>query len=359
MGNRILITGGAGFVGSNLSRFLSNNGYEVIALDNLKRRGSELNLKNNQDLKNFTFVHGDIRNKEDLASVGKFDTLIDCSAEPSVHTGVKDSPEYAINTNLMGTINCLEEVRKNDANILFLSTSRVYSIPELKNIKLEKTSTRFSPKDDLKIEGFVDDMITEDFSTKDVRSIYGTSKLSSEQFIQEYNFNYGVKGIINRFGVIAGPGQMGKVDQGFFTLWIYNHILNKPLKYTGFGGEGFQVRDVLSVDDLCRLVFEQLQSLDSYDCPIYNVGGSYHSNCSLYELTNICNQEIGYIDNFGSVPETNPLDIPFYISNNFKLYREFDWRPKDSLFDLFQKTHKWVNDNINDLSIIFGDNLKI
>ena len=126
---RLLITGGAGFVGSNLALDFKKNNPEthIIALDNLKRRGSELNLPRLKE-DGIEFIHGDIRNKEDLEGTGKADLIIECSAEPSVMAGYNSSPEYLINTNLLGTVNCLEYARKCDADVVFLSTSRVYPV---------------------------------------------------------------------------------------------------------------------------------------------------------------------------------------------------------------------------------------
>ena len=131
---KILITGGAGFVGSNLAIKLKERHplFEIIAFDNLKRRGSELNLPRFNE-KNIEFIHGDVRNPEDFEEINGFDLLIECSAEPSVLAGINSSPKYLFNTNLIGTINCLEEVRKNKAKIIFLSTSRIYPIEKINN----------------------------------------------------------------------------------------------------------------------------------------------------------------------------------------------------------------------------------
>src|SRR3990172_3746260 len=114
----ILITGGAGFVGSNLAIKIKKNNIKsrVIALDNLKRRGSELNMARLKDA-GVEFIHGDVRNKEDLECIGPFDLMIECSAEPSVLAGYNESPAYLVNTNLLGTVNCLESVRKHKADI--------------------------------------------------------------------------------------------------------------------------------------------------------------------------------------------------------------------------------------------------
>ena len=145
MVKKILITGGAGFVGSNLAIKLKKDYPEIniICFDNLKRRGSELNLKRLKE-NNIGFIHGDIRNEHDFDEIESFDLMIECSAEPSVMAGVDSSPKYLIDTNLVGTINCLELARKNKAKIIFLSTSRIYPINEINNLEYERQSTRFN-----------------------------------------------------------------------------------------------------------------------------------------------------------------------------------------------------------------------
>jgi CDP-paratose 2-epimerase len=141
---RILVTGGAGFVGSSLALALKGDSPEatVISFDNLHRRGSELTLPR---LKagGVVFQHGDIRNPEDLAEAGACDLLIDCSAEPSVHAGYGGNPVYVVNTNLIGTINCLEAARAYRADMVFLSTSRVYPIAPLRDLPLIEEGERF------------------------------------------------------------------------------------------------------------------------------------------------------------------------------------------------------------------------
>src|SRR5215471_2079915 len=141
---RILITGGAGFVGSHLALSLKreNSDNTVVALDNLKRRGSELALRR-LAAGGVEFRHGDIRNPEDIADAGSFDLLVECSAEPSVQAGLHGGERYLINTNLIGTINCLDHARRHDAAVIFLSTSRVYPIGPLRELPIVPTRTRF------------------------------------------------------------------------------------------------------------------------------------------------------------------------------------------------------------------------
>ncbi len=244
----------------------------MTVLDNLKRRGSELNLPRLRAA-GVEFRHGDIRSTDDFDDLPPFDLMIDCSAEPSVQAGLGGSPRAVLDTNLVGTINCLEAARTRGAAFLFLSTSRIYPIAALNDLPFTETETRFRWDDVPGIPGFSGRGIAEGFTLDGARSFYGTSKLAGEQLIQEYVFSYGMRALIDRCGVIAGPWQMGKVDQGVITLWVARHYFGRPLRYTGFGGQGKQVRDVLHVHDLFDLLLLQLESPERWDGRVYNVGG--------------------------------------------------------------------------------------
>ena len=164
---KILITGGAGFVGGALARFFRRDATKnsVVVLDNLRRRGSEWNLDGLRS-EGVTFVHGDIRNPADLEALdGTFDVLIEASAEPSVHAGIADSPRYVLDTNLLGALNCLEFARKRCGGLVFLSSSRVYSIEPLTQLPVVELSTRFELQDDAcNIPGVSSDGISEEIS---------------------------------------------------------------------------------------------------------------------------------------------------------------------------------------------------
>src|SRR5262245_35092033 len=251
MPDRILITGGAGFVGSHLALSLKrrNASAVVVAFDNLKRRGSELAV-NRLHREHVEFVHGDVRSAEDLAHAGAFDLLLECSAEPSVHAGYGESPSYVVQTNLFGTVNCLEAARRHRADVIFLSTSRVYPIDKLRSLPLEPRGSRFVIPEGAGGLGWSVRGITCGFPLTGHRSMYGATKLASELLIEEYRAMYGMRTVVNRCGVVSGPWQMGKVDQGFVVLWAARHLFDEGVTYVGFGGEGLQVRDVLHVDDL-------------------------------------------------------------------------------------------------------------
>jgi CDP-paratose 2-epimerase len=353
---RILITGGAGFVGSNLAlKFCqSQANCEVVAFDNLKRRGSELNIPKFKRY-GIEFVHGDIRNQNDLDGVpGNFDIMIDASAEPSVHSGQNGSPLYPIQVNLAGTISCLEFARRRIDQLVFLSTSRVYSIQPLREIALKATSSRFALKDDQSCPGLTAKGISESFPTHLARSLYGACKLSSEMLIQEYMEAYNLKAHINRCGVIAGPGQFGKVDQGVFTLWVANHYFNKTLSYTGFGGQGFQVRDLLHPEDLFELIQKQIQEPNRHRGEIFNVGGGMEVSTSLFELTQLCQQVTGNSIKISSKTESAAVDIPFYVTDNSKVAQAYNWHPKKSVLDIVKDINGWIDEDRATLAAIFN-----
>ncbi len=350
----LLITGGAGFVGSNLAVSFKQKHpvLKVIALDNLKRRGAELNIKRLKE-SGIEFIHGDIRNPEDLEFKDKIDLLIECSAEPSVLAGYGESPAYIINTNLVGTINCLELARKNKADVVFLSTSRVYPYDAINSIKTIETEMRFewSEEQDRDIPGWSKDGIDTNFTLNGPKSMYGATKLCSEIILQEYINMYGIKGVINRCGVIAGPWQFGKVDQGVFTLWMLAHYFKKHLKYIGFGGSGKQVRDILHIDDLFELLELQIDSIDKISDDVYNVGGN-NINLSLLETTRLCENITGNKIAIESEPNTRPADLIIYITNNQKIFETINWKPKRNAETILTDIYHWIKDNEKTLSAL-------
>jgi CDP-paratose 2-epimerase len=341
----LLITGGAGFIGSNLAVSFKRKypKLKVIALDNLKRRGSELNLLRLKE-NGVCFIHGDIRNPEDLVFNFDVDLMIECSAEPSVMAGL-DNPGYIINTNLNGTVNCLEACRRYKADIIFLSTSRIYPYRAINKIKTTEKDTRFEWKESQNIPGYSLKGINENFTTCGAKTLYGATKLSSELLLQEYIANYGIKGMINRCGVIAGPWQFGKVDQGVFTHWMLAHYFKKPLKYIGFGGKGKQVRDLLHIDDLCRLIDLQVNSLAKINGRIYNVGGGRRISLSLLEATNLCRKITGNKINIGKELKNRPGDIAVYLADNRSVNKDLNWQPQKSVNIILKDIFNWIHDN--------------
>ena len=343
---KILVTGGCGFVGSSLAIRLREDfpQSEIICIDNLKRRGSELNLSRFRKA-GIRFIHGDIRNKEDLEVINKIDLLVECSAEPSVLAGINSNLAYLINTNLIGTINCLELARKCQAQFVFLSTSRVYPIQTINNLQFQEAGTRFELLNEQNIPGVSSQGFTEKFPLDGARSIYGSTKLASELIVQEYVDMYGLQAVINRCGVITGPWQFGKVDQGVVVFWIARHFWKQKLSYIGFGGTGKQVRDVLHVDDLYDLLKLQLNDMESHSGQIYNVGGGREISISLIELTALCEKYTGNRIEIQQIQEDRQSDIRVYLTDHGKITQATGWYPKRKVEQIIQDISQWILNN--------------
>lgn len=348
----VLVTGGAGFVGStiavNLKKHFPN--ISVTSLDNLSRRGSELIIPR---LKTHGVIwkYGDVRKSEDL-DIKPVDLVIECSAEPSVLGGITSSPRYLVSTNLLGAVNCFELARAQGADVIFLSTSRVYPVDGLNNLAYRETETRFDLKDNQNIPGASSEGIGEVFPIDGTRTLYGATKLSSELLLREYCQNYGTHAVIDRFGVIAGPWQMGRVDQGFIALWVAHHLYGKPLRYIGFGGKGKQVRDVIHVDDVFNLLVLQLETLERYKGEVYNAGGGRANSVSLQELTGLC-QKIGLKQVvMKASSEERPGDVRIYLTDNTKITKNTGWKPERTLEAIVGDTYRWVRDHRQQLESI-------
>ena len=343
MPEQLLILGGAGFVGSSLAIGLKRQhpDWVITCLDNLRRRGSELNLPRFKAA-GIQFVHGDVRSPSDLdPSAFPVSTIIDCSAEPSVLAGFS-SPQYMLQTNLLGTINILELARQVQAKLLFLSTSRIYSIKALKALPLKELATRLEIVADQAVSGASTAGIAEDFSLQGARSLYGTTKLASELLIEEYRDAYQVLAIINRCGVLTGPWQMGKVDQGVFVLWMAAHYFKTSLSYIGFGGTGKQVRDLLHIHDLLQLVEYQLMHFSELDGEVFNVGGGVQSSLSLLETTQLCQEITGNTIPINAIKTERPGDIPVFITDSSKVIARTGWEPIVSPAQTLQDIYQWL-----------------
>lgn len=341
--NRLLITGGAGFVGSNLAVSLASRhpDWEVVALDNLYRQGSELNLPR-LERAGVEFVEGDVREPGDLGKFGSLDAIVECSAEPSVMSGTDGDTSYLMHTNLTGAYNCLELARRAGAFVLFLSTSRVYPVAPQLELALEETPTRFELAAEQPVPGASAAGVSEQFPLSGARTLYGTTKLAAELLIEEYRAAFGVPAVVDRCGVIAGPWQMGKVDQGVFTHWVLSHRFGRPLSYIGFGAGGKQVRDLLHVEDLVDLVERQLLDPERWDGGVFNVGGGRDCSLSLRETTELCRELTGNEVPIEPVHETRAGDVPVYLSDCGKLFRFDEWRPRRGARQVLADVDAWV-----------------
>jgi CDP-paratose 2-epimerase len=339
----ILVTGGAGFVGSNLAVSLARRHpeWELVALDSLHRKGSELNLPRLKEA-GVRFVRGDVREPDQLEAIGPITALVECSAEPSVMSAIESGTSFVYHTNLTGAYNCLELARRRGAYVVFLSTSRVYPVAPLNELAYEEGETRFALADRQRVPGASGAGISEEFPMLGARTLYGTTKLAAELLIEEYRAMFGLRAVVDRCGVIAGPWQMGTVDQGVFTHWMLAHRFQRPLKYIGFGGRGKQVRDLLHVEDLVDLVERQLLDPTGWDGRTVNVGGGRACSLSLRETTEICRRLTGNEVAIEPEPQTRAGDVPIYLSDCARLFGLDEWRPRRSAEQVLADIHEWI-----------------
>jgi CDP-paratose 2-epimerase len=317
---------------------------DVVALDNLSRRGSELNLERLR-LGGVVFRHGDVRCPADLHAVGDFDLLIEAAAEPSVQAGMTGSPAPVLETNLQGAIHCMEAARRRRAALLLLSTSRIYPIDPLNAIPCVETSSRFEWKPPADAVGISSAGVAENFPLEGRRSFYGASKLAAELLLQEYAAGYQMRSLVNRCGLLTGPWQMARSDQGVVALWALRHVFGRPLKYIGFGGTGKQVRDCLHVDDLSRLIVLQIRRPEVWDGRVYNVGGGRESSVSLRELTDLCRAATGVELKIAGEPGTSAVDVRVFLTDSSRVRQEFGWRPDRSMAEVIADVVDWAKQN--------------
>lgn len=353
--DNILVTGGAGFLGSNLSISLKEAypGSRVVAFDNLRRRGSEHILPRLKS-HGVEFAHGDVRMPGDL-QLGPVDLILECSAEPSVLAGRDGSTRYLIDSNLGGAINCLELARQSKAAMVFISSSRVYPFDPINALPLVPGATRMEFIPDRPLPAGVSPLgLTTEFPLAGRRTLYGATKLSAELLIREYADVYDFPALVFRFGVLAGPWQMGKLDQGFTALWVARHLAGQGLDYVGYGGTGHQVRDVLHVQDAFNLIRMSLDRLDSHRGEVFNAGGGLENSVSLREMTDICQRLTGREIPFGSVTQTRPGDIPWYVTDNAATSAAFGWSPRLSVEQVVRDTANWLGDRPEILKLLGG-----
>jgi CDP-paratose 2-epimerase len=352
---RVLVTGGAGFVGSHVAASLAERhpDWSLTALDNLHRQGSELNLSH-LEAAGVRFVRADVRDRETLVKMEPLDALIECSAEPSALAGLDGATAYPFETNLVGAYNCLELARRHKAQFVFLSTSRIYPYARLRELRLSERETRFELAEQQPMSGVSSAGIAEDFPLWGPRTFYGATKLAAEHLVTEYAAALGLDTIINRCGVIAGPRQMGRIDQGVFALWVLHHHFGRPLAYIGYQGSGRQVRDLLAVHDLVDLLEEQLLERDLWRGFVGNVGGGRDFSLSLVEATALSVELTGREVPIEPVPEPRPGDVPLYISDCSALFARTRWRPRTGPREVIAAMVEWVESDAPEIAGALG-----
>jgi len=329
---KILITGICGFAGHAIALGLRQSldeGAEIIGIDNLSRAGSWLNRDSLAE-RDIQLLHGDIRSASDVDACGAVDWVIDAAANPSVLAGVdgRSSSRQLVEHNLVGTINLLEHCKRHEAGFILLSTSRVYSIPQLAGLKLEVVDEAFAPANSQDFPpGISADGVAESASTASPVSLYGATKVASESLALEYGSAFGLPVFLNRCGVLAGAGQFGRADQGIFSYWLHAWHARRPLRYIGFGGQGHQVRDCLHPRDLVPLLTRQLRS-EGMD--ILNLGGGPDNSRSLAQLSRWCADRWGSRQ-IESDPQTRAFDVPWLAMDSSRAREKWDWRPETGI----------------------------
>jgi len=331
---KLLISGACGFVGSTLARAFatSGRGYQIFGFDNFIRPGSE---RNRDELKHLgvKLFHGDLRSASDLEQLPASDWVLDAAANPSVLAGVdgRTSTRQLVEHNLSGTVNMLEYCKQHRAGFVLLSTSRVYSIAPLASLVVEPVKGAFRPTKAASLPiGLSDAGVAENFSTTAPISLYGATKLASEALALEYGETFNLPVFINRCGVLAGAGQFGRADQGIFAYWLNSHLRRRPLKYIGFGGHGYQVRDCLHPRDLLAVLEKQFAApkLGAED-RIANFSGGTASATSLRQLTEWCDARFGPHP-VASDTTPRPFDIPWIVLDHAKASKLWAWAPSTS-----------------------------
>jgi CDP-paratose 2-epimerase len=344
----VLITGICGFVGATIARAFVEAGlpYRLIGCDSFVRPGSEWNRAALRRL-GIRVVHADLRLASDVDALPRTDVVIDAAANPSVLAGVdgRTSSRQLIEHNLVGTVNLLEYCRRHEAGLVLLSTSRVYSIAPLAGLTVEVRDGAFVPVPDALPAGVSAHGIDESFPTTPPVSLYGSSKVAAEQLALEYAGAYGFPVWIDRCGVLAGPGQFGRADQGIFSYWISAWLHRQPLRYLGFAGSGHQVRDCLDPADLVPLLQRQIDAGDERGVPrVINVGGGPGSAMSLRQLSAWCR------DRFGDRPvdadgTERPFDLPWVVLDQRCAARTWGWTPRTPTIGILERIARHAEEN--------------
>ena len=332
-----LITGGAGFIGSNYADRCLTRGEKLIIFDNLSRRGADLNLewlRSRHGRDSFELVVGDVRNPTEIEkSAAKVDRIIHLAAQVAVTTSVTD-PVNDFSINAQGTFNTLEAARKSGCNPVFIysSTNKVYG--GMEDVKVVEAATRY---DYATLPNGASENQALDF-----HSPYGCSKGCGDQYVRDYHRIYGLPTTVFRQSCIYGLRQFGIEDQGWVAWFVIAAITGHPITIYG---DGKQVRDILFVEDLLDAYDAAIANPDKAAGQIFNVGGGRKNTISIWlEFKPILEKLLGR-----EIPvswsDWRPGDQPVYISDIRKSNSILGWEPKVSAESGIEKLFHWVNEN--------------
>ncbi len=334
---RILITGGAGFIGSNLANRLLNEGHQLTIFDNLSRSGCERNLSWLRDTygqNSFKVVKADLTDFPALQKAAEgAERIYHLAGQVAVTTSVKD-PRADFEANALGTFNALEAARTAADNPIFIysSTNKVYG--GMEHIRIVEHETRY-------MYGDLPQGIPET-EVLDFHSPYGCSKGAGDQYVRDYARIYALRTVVARQSCIYGYRQFGIEDQGWLAWFTIAALKGRPI--TIFGN-GKQVRDALFVEDLIDAYETFVKQIDKAAGQVYNVGGGFENTVSVWrefgpKLEKLMGQAIPV--SFG---DWRPGDQPVYISDISKIRNELGWKPQTSVDEGIERMYVWIRDN--------------
>ncbi|MGK7391617.1 MAG: NAD-dependent epimerase/dehydratase family protein [Candidatus Cyclobacteriaceae bacterium M2_1C_046] len=333
----VMITGGAGFVGTNLAKYFLDKGESVLIYDNLSRPGVERNLQfllDNYDSVNVELA--DVRNPyiiEEMVERSK--VIYHLAAQVAVTTSLVN-PREDCEVNTLGTFNLLEAVRKSEHQppIIFTSTNKVYG--NLPDIELTEKEMCYAPSDKRTAKSGIDESRNLDF-----HSPYGVSKGAAEQYILDYSRTYGLKTVVFRMSCIYGPHQCGTEDQGWVAHFLISALKDNPITIYG---DGKQVRDILFVEDLVKAFEIAYQRIDNLSGKAFNIGGGPSNAISLLELIRLI-EVIEDIDVELSFEEERVGDQRYYVSDT-SLFEDYTgWKATTSVSDGIENLKNWLKEN--------------
>jgi len=331
-----LVTGGAGFIGSNYVYRLLSRGEEVTIFDNLSRIGAKGNLiwlEKHFGKNAFELIIGDVRDIEKIkAAVSRKDVVIHLAAQVAVTTSV-EKPREDFNINALGTFNVMEAARLSEKKpiVIYASTNKVYG--GMENLKVVEDKTRY------KLTDFPFG-ISEAFPLN-FHSPYGCSKGCGDQYVRDYSRIYEIPSVVFRQSCIYGKRQFGVEDQGWVAWFVIAAVLGRPITIYG---DGKQVRDLLYVDDLLDAYDSSISNIEDSAGEIFNIGGGPDNTISVWkEFGPILEKLIGE-----KVPiqlnDWRAGDQKVYISDIRKARNALNWSPKVNIRTGIQKLYEWVNE---------------
>ena len=333
----ILITGGCGFLGSNLASYGINKKYNITIFDNLSRHGSYSNLLWLKEIGDFNFIHGDIRNKNDIENIIKqnnFDAIFHLAGQVAMTTSI-ENPYKDFEINSLGTLNILDSVRKYSQNthIFYSSTNKVYG--DLERFNYEETDTRYICKE--YNNGFPENINLE------FHSPYGCSKGAADQYMIDYHRIFNIKTTVFRHSSMYGSRQFATYDQGWIGWFCQKAIEKKYNKNSIFtiSGNGKQVRDILHAKDMIELYYLALENTDKVSGKYYNIGGGIEQSLSLLELFNMLNNILNIKLEYDCLP-FRVSDQKVFVADISKINKDINWLPKVKAREGIEEMIYWI-----------------